>query len=117
PPRATPPRRGGGLVPASRPFLADMAGKPIHVAVFPDADAGWAESAQAGITRHLGAAAWAVDQASFAPWRQTLACLGSAEMQISDADGERVAARVAAKLTLAMQAPRSVADSRAIADL
>jgi hypothetical protein len=111
------PRQRDELVRASSPVLADMAGKPIHVAVFPDADAGWAESAQAGITRHLGASAWAIDQASFATWRQQLAALGDDDMPISDADAERIAARVAAKLTLDMQAARSVADSRAIADL
>jgi hypothetical protein len=38
-------------------------------------------------------------------------------MPISDADAERIAARVAAKLTPDVQAARSVADSRAIADL
>jgi hypothetical protein len=107
----------GLLLQADSPVVADMQGKPIHVAVFPDADAGWAESAQAGTTRHLGASAWAIDQASFATWRQQLAALGDDDMPISDADAERIAARVAAKLALDMQAARSVADSRAIADL
>jgi hypothetical protein len=58
------------------PVLADMAGKPVHVAVFPDADPGWLESARAGLTAHAGVSAWAVDQASFATWRRQLGALG-----------------------------------------
>ena len=143
-------RQRAELLGAESPVVADMQGKPIHVAVFPDADAGWAESAQAGIARHLGASAWAVDQASFDTWRERLAALearphrgasppatgaagaarqdaegpgsaapvpGDDDMPISDADADKIAARVAAKLAPEVQAARSVADSVAIADL
>ncbi len=57
------------------PVIADMAGKPIHVAVFPDSDAGWLESARAGVGRHAGVSAWAVDQSSFPTWRRQLSAL------------------------------------------
>jgi hypothetical protein len=110
-------RQRAQLVRPSSPVLADMEGKPIHVAVFPDADAGWSESAQTGIVRHLGASAWAIDQTSFDTWRHQLAALGDDDMPITDADAERIAARVAAKLGPDMLAARSVADSRAVADL
>lgn len=62
------------LAPGS-PVVADMQGKPIHVAVFPDADAYWTESAQTGLARHLGASAWAIDQASFDTWCHQLPAL------------------------------------------
>jgi hypothetical protein len=116
-PQVYTPRQRAQLVRASSLVLGDMEGKPIHVAVFPDADTGWAESAQTGIMRHLGASAWAIDQTSFDTWRHQLAALGDDDMPISDADAERIAARVAAKLSPDVQAARSVADSRAIADL
>jgi hypothetical protein len=57
------------------PVVADMGGKPIHVAVFPDNDAGWLECARAGIVHHAGASAWAVDQSSFPAWRRQLSGL------------------------------------------
>ncbi len=146
-------RQRAGLLGASSPVVADMQGKPIHVAVFPDADAGWTESAQTGL-RHLGVSAWAIDQTSFDTWQHQLAALvrqphlgaslpetsgldegrhagssaptgrgsaaaglGDDDMPISDADAEKIAARVAAKLAPDVQAARSVADSVAIADL
>jgi hypothetical protein len=150
------------LLGAGSPVVADMQGKPIHVAVFPDADARWTESAQSGL-RHLGVSAWAIDQTSFEGWRHQLAALvrqprsgarppgnpeagegrhaggpapsrradgsaptgwgsaaatpGDDDMPITDADAEKIAARVAAKLAPDVQAARSVADSVAIADL
>jgi hypothetical protein len=156
-------RQRAALLSPDSPVVADMQGKPIHVAVFPDADAGWTESAQAGLSRHLGASAWAIDQTSFDTWRHQLAALvrqphagagepatgaadaggaasagprqqaaaaapaegpggaapppGDDDMPISDADAEKIAARVAAKLAPDVQAARSVADSVAIADL
>jgi hypothetical protein len=156
-------RQRAVLLGASSQVLADMQGKPVHVAVFPDADAGWTESAQTGLVRHLGVSAWAIDQSSFDTWRHELAALvrqprfgasppatggpdagrrhaggarhhaepathaegpgsaatapGDDDMPISDADAEKIAARVAAKLAPDVQAARSVADSVAIADL
>ena len=157
-------RQRAALLGEGSPVVADMQGKPIHVAVFPDADARWTESAQAGL-RHLGVSAWAIDQTSFDAWHQQLAALarqphtaegpegatalqgsrsrirgprrhpdpsphegeargrymtdspGDEDMPISDADAEKIAARVAAKLAPDVQAARSVADSVAIADL
>lgn len=150
-------RQRAALLGESSPVLADMQGKPIHVAVFPDADAGWTESAQTGLAHHLGVSAWALDQGSFDTWHHQLAALvrlphagasqpatagpdagtrhhaepaaqaeglgsaatvlGDDDMPISDADAEKIAARVAAKLAPDVQAARSVADSVAIADL
>jgi hypothetical protein len=181
-------RQRAALLGEASPVVADMQGKPIHVAVFPDADAHWTESARAGL-RHLGVSAWAIDQTSFDTWHQQLAALprqphpgadlpatggpdvsgprhhakpaahpdgpgaatavpgsqsrirgprhhhdppahveeaqdrsmtgspGDEDMPISDADAEKIAARVAAKLAPDVQAARSVADSVAIADL
>ncbi len=63
------------LLQAASPVVADMAGKPIHVAVFPDNDTGWLESARAGLIRHAGVSAWAVDQSSFSIWRRQLSAL------------------------------------------
>lgn len=63
------------LLRAPSPVVADMAGKPIHVAVFPDSDPGWLESARAGVARHAGVSAWAVDQSSFPTWRRQLSAL------------------------------------------
>lgn len=64
------------------PVVTDMGGKPIHVATFPDSDAGWLESARAGINHHAGASAWAVDQSSFANWRRQLSKLATEEERI-----------------------------------
>jgi hypothetical protein len=58
------------------PVVEDMAGKPIHVATFPDADPDWADSARLGVEQHAGASAWSVDQASFSTWRRLLGSLG-----------------------------------------
>jgi transposase-like protein len=59
-----------------------MAGKPIHVATFPDADPGWLESARLGVTRHAGASAFSVEQASFASWRRQLGALGEGRPEL-----------------------------------
>jgi hypothetical protein len=61
------------------PVVADMGGRPIHVATFPDSDVGWLEAARAGISRHAGASAWAVDQSSFSNWRRQLSKLATQE--------------------------------------
>jgi hypothetical protein len=66
----------GLLLQADSPVVADMQGKPIHVAVFPDADPGWVESARFGVLQHAGVSAWAVDQSSFATWRRQLGAVG-----------------------------------------
>ena len=44
------------------PVVEDMAGKPIHVAVFPDADPLWVDSARLGVAEHAGASAFSVEQ-------------------------------------------------------
>jgi hypothetical protein len=61
------------------PVVEDMGGRPIHVATFPDSDAGWLESARAGIVQHAGASAWSVDQSSFPSWRRQLGSLATHE--------------------------------------
>jgi hypothetical protein len=63
------------------PVVADMAGKPIHVAVFPDADPGWMDSARLAVTEHAGVSAWAVDQSSFTTWRRQLGALGEGRLE------------------------------------
>jgi hypothetical protein len=67
------------------PVVTDMAGKPIHIATFPDSDVGWLESARAGIHHHAGASAWAVDQSSFANWRRQLSKLATEEARAPEA--------------------------------
>jgi hypothetical protein len=64
------------------PVVADMDGKPIHVAVFPDADPGWLASARHGVAEHAGASGWAVEQASFPTWRRQLGALGEGRPQL-----------------------------------
>jgi hypothetical protein len=71
------------------PVVADMGGKPIHVATFPDSDAGWLETARAGISRHAGASAWSVDQSSFSNWRRQLSKLASDEGRAEATPGQR----------------------------
>jgi len=71
------------------PVVADMGGKPIHVATFPDSDAGWLETARAGISRHAGASAWSVDQSSFSNWRRQLSKLASDEGRAEATPGHR----------------------------
>ncbi len=70
-------RQRGALLKMNSPVVADMEGKPIHVAVFPDADAEWTESAQLGLLRHLGASGWSLDQSSFDRWSRRLAELAA----------------------------------------
>jgi hypothetical protein len=57
------------------PVVEDMAGKPIHVATFPDADHDWLDSARLGVLDHAGASAFSVDQPSFSTWRRQLGAL------------------------------------------
>jgi hypothetical protein len=71
------------------PVVADMGGKPIHVATFPDSDVGWLESARAGISRHAGASAWSVDQSSFSNWRRQLSKLATEGERAADEPGRR----------------------------
>jgi len=70
------------LVRDDSPVVVDMAGKPIHVAVFPDADPNWAESARVGIDDHAGASAFSVEQSSFASWRRQLGALGEGRPEL-----------------------------------
>ena len=64
------------------PVVEDMAGKPIHVAVFPDGDPNWVESARVGIDDHAGASAFSVEQSSFAAWRRQLGALGEGRQEV-----------------------------------
>jgi hypothetical protein len=70
------------LVREDSPVVADMAGKPIHVAVFPDADPGWLDSARVGVDEHAGASAFSVEQSSFATWRSQLGALGEGRREL-----------------------------------
>ena len=70
------------LVRESSPVVEDMAGKPIHVAVFPDADPDWTESARVGIDDHAGASAFSVEQSSFSTWRRQLGALGEGRQEL-----------------------------------
>jgi hypothetical protein len=67
------------------PVVADMAGKPIHVAVFPDADPLWVDSARLGVAEHAGASAFSVDQSSFSAWRRQLGALGEGHPELPPA--------------------------------
>jgi hypothetical protein len=69
------------------PVVEDMAGKPIHVATFPDADPGWADSARLGVAAHAGASAFSVEQASFAVWRRQLGALGEGRQELPATPG------------------------------
>jgi hypothetical protein len=68
------------LLRTDSPVVADMLGKPIHVAVFPDADARWTDSARLAVDEHAGVSAWAVDQSSFTSWRRQLGALGEGRL-------------------------------------
>jgi hypothetical protein len=68
------------LLHADSPVVADMLGKPIHVAVFPDADPRWTDSARLAVQEHAGVSAWAVDQSSFTSWRRQLGALGEGRL-------------------------------------
>jgi len=70
------------LVRDNSPVVEDMAGKPIHVAVFPDADPNWAESARVGIDDHAGASAFSIEQSSFGTWRRQLGALGEGRPEL-----------------------------------
>jgi len=127
-------RQRASLLKMNSPVVADMGGKPIHVAVFPDADAGWAESAQLGLLRHLGASGWSLDQSSFGRWCGQLAALaedrlapdapnsqGASGTRAADGTGrtgrgvEEVAARVLAVVEQHMVDGGSLADERLVA--
>jgi hypothetical protein len=70
------------LLAADSPVVEDMAGKPIHVATFPDADPGWAESARVGVADHAGASGFSVEQSSFSTWRRQLGALGEGRQEL-----------------------------------
>jgi hypothetical protein len=70
------------LVSEDSPVVEDMAGKPIHVVVFPDADPEWVDSARVGVTEHAGASAFSVDQSSFSAWRRQLGALGEGRSEV-----------------------------------
>jgi hypothetical protein len=62
--------------------VQDMAGKPIHVATFPDADPHWLDSARHGVLDHEGASAFSVEQTSFSTWRRQLAAVGEGRREL-----------------------------------
>jgi hypothetical protein len=70
------------LVREDSPVVEDMAGKPIHVAVFPDADPLWVDSARLGVAEHAGASAFSVEQSSFSAWRRQLGALGEGRLEL-----------------------------------
>jgi hypothetical protein len=70
------------LVREDSPVVQDMAGKPIHVATFPDADPGWVDSARVGVAEHAGASAFSVEQSSFGTWRRQLGALGEGRQEL-----------------------------------
>jgi hypothetical protein len=70
------------LLAEDSPIVEDMAGKPIHVATFPDADPDWVDSARLGVQEHAGASAWSVEQTSFSTWRRQLGALGEGRKEL-----------------------------------
>jgi hypothetical protein len=70
------------LVREDSPVVGDMAGKPIHVATFPDADPNWVDSARLGVADHAGASAFSVEQSSFGTWRRQLGALGEGRQEL-----------------------------------
>ena len=64
------------------PVVEDMAGKPIHVATFPDADPNWVDSARLGVAEHAGASGFSVEQSSFGTWRRQLGALGEGRQEL-----------------------------------
>jgi hypothetical protein len=70
------------LVREDSPVVEDMAGKPIHVATFPDADPGWVDSARLGVAEHAGASAFSIEQSSFGTWRRQLGALGEGRQEL-----------------------------------
>jgi len=70
------------LVRQDSPVVQDMAGKPIHVATFPDADPSWVDSARLGVAEHAGASAFSIEQSSFGTWRRQLGALGEGRQEL-----------------------------------
>jgi hypothetical protein len=70
------------LVREASPVVEDMAGKPIHVATFPDADPSWVDSARLGVAEHAGASAFSIEQSSFGAWRRQLGALGEGRQEL-----------------------------------
>ncbi|HVG65147.1 MAG TPA: hypothetical protein VND02_03635 [Actinomycetota bacterium] len=95
------------LVREDSPVVADMAGKPIHVVVFPDADPGWLESARVGVDEHAGASAFSVEQSSFGDWRRQLGALGEGRRELPPPAPAEPAAPEPAPV---VRAPASVAN-------
>ena len=95
------------LVREDSPVVADMAGKPIHVVVFPDADPGWLESARVGVDEHAGASAFSVEQSSFGDWRRQLGALGEGRRELPPPPPAEPAAPESAPV---VRAPASVAN-------
>src|SRR4029450_14060647 len=70
------------LVREDSPVAEDMAGKPIHVGTFPDANPARADSARLGVAEHAGASAFSIEQSSFGTWRRQLGALGEGRQEL-----------------------------------
>jgi hypothetical protein len=124
-PQVYTPAQRQQLLQAASPVVADMAGKPIHVAVFPDSDAGWLESARAGVGRYAGASAWAVDQSSFPTWRRQLSSLSAQDGRGVPAPASRrapgeealLANRIIAIVQAHLDAGGKLADDQLVTDV
>jgi len=81
-PQVCTPAQRQQLLRDESPVVQDMGGKPIHVAVFPDADPLWVDSARLGVADHAGASAFSVDQSSFSAWRRQLGALGEGRPEL-----------------------------------
>jgi hypothetical protein len=100
------------LLQPDSPVVADMAGKPIHVAVFPDADPEWLQSARLAVTEHAGVSAWAVDQSSFTSWRRQLGALGEGRLELPSPPAEVPAGMAEREATEAPARPAEHAGGR-----
>jgi hypothetical protein len=124
-PQVYTPAQRERLLQTPSPVVADMAGKPIHVAVFPDSDSGWLESARAGVARHAGASAWAVDQSSFPTWRRQLSALptqqergpGGAVARRAPGEETLMANRIVAIVQAHLDAGGKLGDDQLVSDV
>jgi len=65
--------------------IADHRGRPVHVAVSPANDAGWAEAAARGLAGLAGASVWRYGLPRFDTWARALASLTGTELSMAEA--------------------------------
>lgn len=65
--------------------VSDHRGRPVHVAVSPADDAGWAGAAARGLAELAGASVWRYGLAGFGGWCRTLATLPGEELSMAEA--------------------------------